>query len=69
MPLIQVTMMEGRTPEQKAAFMRELAAAAMNALGSSPESVRVALYEVSPDHFSVGGESMTSRRAMSAASS
>ncbi len=63
MPLIQVTMMEGRTAEQKATFMRELAAAATSALGSPPESVRVVLYEVSPDHFSVAGESMTSRRA------
>lgn len=62
MPLIHVTMIEGRTQDEKAAFMKALTAAATETLGSRPESVRVVLHEVPSDNFSVAGETMTMRR-------
>ncbi|MCX6458697.1 MAG: 2-hydroxymuconate tautomerase family protein [Actinobacteria bacterium] len=63
MPIISVTMIEGRSSEEKQAFMGALTAAATTTLGSPPESVRVILNEVSSDNFSVAGETMTARRA------
>lgn len=63
MPIIQVTMLEGRSPDQKRDFMARLTSAAVEALGSDPQSVRIVLNEVSPDHFGVAGESMTERQA------
>ena len=63
MPLIQVTLVEGRTPEQKQDFVRQVTAAAVAALGSAPESVRIVLQEVDPDNWVVAGETMAQRRA------
>lgn len=63
MPFVQVTMIEGRTVEQKHALMRELTDATVSALGVQPESVRVALYEVSADDWAAGGTPMSVLRA------
>jgi 4-oxalocrotonate tautomerase len=55
MPMIQVTMLEGRTVEQKHALIRELTDAAVRALGVPAERVRVALNVVTPDEWGIGG--------------
>ena len=55
MPFIQVTLLEGRTPEQKHELMRRLTEATTEALGGDPGRVRVALYEVSGDEWAIGG--------------
>jgi 4-oxalocrotonate tautomerase len=47
-------MLSGRTPEQKAALIRELAEGAVRALGVSEQSIRVLLTEVEPAHWGVG---------------
>lgn len=59
MPFIQVTLMEGRTIEQKHELMKKLTQAVVDSLGSDPARVRVALYEVSTDEWAVGGEAMS----------
>lgn len=64
MPIIQVTLIEGRTTDQKRALASQLTAAACESLGSSPESVRVIVYEVGAEDFSVAGVTMAERRAM-----
>lgn len=56
MPFIQVTMLEGRTIEQKHDLMRRLTAAAAEAIGGDPQRIRVAIYEVTPDEWAIGGE-------------
>ncbi len=66
MPVIQVTMLEGRTPEQKRDFMERLTTAAVEALGSKPESVRVIFNEVGPDNFGVAGVPMSASRGPTA---
>ena len=65
MPVIQVTMLEGRTSEQKREFMARLTSAATEALGSNPESVRVILTEVTADHFAVAGVPISERASKS----
>jgi 4-oxalocrotonate tautomerase len=59
MPFIQVTMLEGRTVEQKHELMRLLTDATASALGGDPERIRVAIYEVSKDEWAIGGVPMS----------
>ena len=63
MPFIQVTMMEGRTVEQKHELMQRLTDAVVESIGSDPSRVRVAIYEVTPDDWAVGGEAMSKIQA------
>ncbi|KTE22762.1 4-oxalocrotonate tautomerase [Sphingopyxis sp. H050] len=63
MPIIEVTLLEGRTPEAKEALIAELTAAAVTAIGAPVESVRVILREIPPAHFAVAGQSIAARRA------
>lgn len=62
MPFIQVTMLEGRTVEQKHALMKGVTEAVNDALGNKPENVRIAIYEVSKDEWAVGGVPMSQLR-------
>ncbi len=55
MPFITVEMIEGRTAEQKETLIRLLTDAAITALGSPPETVRVLLHENSAANWGVGG--------------
>jgi 4-oxalocrotonate tautomerase len=56
MPLIQVTMVEGRTVEQKHALIRNLSDTLAETLDIPLERVRVAIYEVSADEWGIGGQ-------------
>jgi 4-oxalocrotonate tautomerase len=55
MPLIQVTLVEGRPPELVRRLLAELTEAAVQALDAPPESVRVIVSEVPARHWAVGG--------------
>jgi 4-oxalocrotonate tautomerase len=55
MPFIQVTMLEGRSVEQKHALIRQLTDATAEILGGDAQRIRVALYEVSSDDWGIGG--------------
>ncbi|HSW05174.1 2-hydroxymuconate tautomerase [Aquabacterium sp.] len=55
MPLIQVTLLEGRSADMKAALIFRLTEAAVDAIGAPRESIRVILQEVPPAHWGVGG--------------
>ena len=57
MPLIHVTLLEGRSPEAKAALIHRLTDAAAEAIAAPRETVRVILQEVPPAHWGVGGVS------------
>lgn len=65
MPFIQVTMLQGRTIEQKHALIKRLTEATAEALGSEPARIRVAIYEVSADEWGVGGEPISKARPQS----
>lgn len=56
MPLIQVTMVEGRTIEQKHALIRNLSSTMAETLGVPLERIRVAIYEITADEWGIGGE-------------
>ncbi|NOU34877.1 MAG: 2-hydroxymuconate tautomerase family protein [Polyangiaceae bacterium] len=55
MPLVEVTLIEGRTKEQKVALMRALTDAVESTVGAPRESIRVVLREVPPENWAVGG--------------
>ena len=55
MPIIEVTLLAGRTQEKKLALMRALTKAAIETLDAAPESVRVMIWEIPPENFAVNG--------------
>ncbi|MEH6542981.1 MAG: 2-hydroxymuconate tautomerase [Porticoccaceae bacterium] len=57
MPIIEVTMLEGRSKEQKADLIAELTDAAIRAVDAPRQAVRVILREIPPEHFGVAGKS------------
>ncbi|TCK21652.1 4-oxalocrotonate tautomerase [Pseudonocardia endophytica] len=63
MPLIQVTLARGRSPEQLKALGEALTKAAEESIGAKPEAVRVVLNECEAEHWFVGGESLAELRA------
>ena len=59
--LIKVTMMVGRTAEQKAELIRRLTDAAARHLDWPLDDVRVIIYEVSKDDWGIAGRSVAER--------
>ena len=56
MPILDVSLLAGRSPEKKAALIRALTDATERVLGVPRASIRVLLREVPPGHWGVGGE-------------
>lgn len=63
MPIIEVSLLEGRLPEAKERLIQALTNAAIEAIGAPRESVRVILREMAPTHFAVGGQSFAAKAA------
>ncbi|NQY87624.1 MAG: 4-oxalocrotonate tautomerase [Gammaproteobacteria bacterium] len=57
MPLIQVTIIEGRTLEQKNSFFEKVTAVAVETLNVKEAQVRVVINEVPATHWAIGGVS------------
>jgi 4-oxalocrotonate tautomerase len=55
MPIIDVTLLEGRSHEQKQKLVAKITDAAVEALGAPRDAVRIILREVPKHHFAVGG--------------
>jgi 4-oxalocrotonate tautomerase len=55
MPTIRVEMFEGRTTEQKQAFVKAITEATVATLGGSPESVDVLIFDVKKSDWATGG--------------
>jgi 4-oxalocrotonate tautomerase len=62
-PLVQITLARGRTPEQLAALGEKVTAAVSEAVGAPAGNVRVVVTECEPEHWFVGGESLAELRA------
>lgn len=67
MPFVQVTMVAGRTAEQKHALIAQVSAAVASALDTPVERVRVAIYEVTADEWGIGGQPYAAVRGANAA--
>jgi 4-oxalocrotonate tautomerase len=55
MPIIQITLIEGRTDEQKSEMYKEVTEAICRTLGTPRENVRIMLNEIPAQHFAVAG--------------
>jgi 4-oxalocrotonate tautomerase len=55
MPIIEVTLLEGRSQETKQRLIDALTNAAIEAVGAPRENVRVMIWEIPPQNFAVGG--------------
>ena len=62
MPFIQVTILEGRTPEQKERLIEQLSKTASDVLEAPMETVRVHLQETAATHWGIAGKSVAKRR-------
>lgn len=61
MPLVQITMAEGRTPEHKRALLAAVTQAIHDSIGAPIESVRAWVVEVEPSAFMAAGELLSER--------
>jgi 4-oxalocrotonate tautomerase len=55
MPFVEVTLIAGRTKEQKRKLFEAITAAVVEHADVKPEAVRVVLREVPAEHWAVGG--------------
>lgn len=61
MPLIEVTLVEGRSPDQLRALISGLTRAASDAVDAPLESVRVVVREVPATHWAAGDLTIAER--------
>jgi 4-oxalocrotonate tautomerase len=61
MPLLQVSLIEGRSAERMQELIRALCATVVETLDVRAESVRVILTEVPAAHWGIGGVSKAAR--------
>ncbi len=62
MPLIEVTLVEGRSPEQLRTLITALTDAAETAVSAPRDTVRVVLREVPATHWAAGDVTIAERR-------
>lgn len=62
MPLVEVTLVEGRSPDQLRTLISTLTDAVESSLGAARDSVRVVLREVPPTHWAAGDVTIAERR-------
>lgn len=69
MPIISVTIAEGRSVEKKRALIRALTNAAVESFEVRPEQVRIMLNELPLDHYAVAGITFGEKAEADAAAS
>jgi len=57
MPIANIQILAGRPAEAKRALLQAVTAAIVESLQVKPESVRVIVQEVPPEHWGIGGVS------------
>lgn len=62
MPLVEVTLVEGRSSDQLRTLISALTDAVESSLGAARDSVRVVLREVPPTHWAAGDVTIAERR-------
>ena len=62
MPHIQITLLEGRTPEQKRKIVERITDTIVEEIGTSRDAVTVTFVDVSPASFAQGGVLMLDRQ-------
>jgi 4-oxalocrotonate tautomerase len=55
MPIVTIKMLEGRDKEKKRKLIKNVSDVIIDTLEVPPESVRVILEEMDPDHYGIAG--------------
>ena len=63
MPVVEVTLVEGRAPEQLRAMIGAITTAVAETVAAPRESIRVFIREVPTTHFAAGDVTIAERRA------
>lgn len=63
MPLIEVSIARGRSPEQLRSLIHELHLAAEKAVGAVPDNTTVIIREIEHEHWSRGNQTIAERNA------
>lgn len=63
MPLIEVSIARGRTPEQLRSLIGALHSAAETSVGALPENTTVIVREIDHEHWSRGNQTIAERNA------
>ncbi|MGH9500225.1 MAG: 2-hydroxymuconate tautomerase [Terriglobales bacterium] len=61
MPLVQITMLSGRTADQKRKLAQRITDAMVEEAGAKREAIVVAFHEVSKDSYASGGVLMADK--------
>lgn len=56
MPIVQINLVEGRSPVQKLNLIRDVTQAVVRNCEVRPDQVRILLTEYPPHHWAIGGE-------------
>ncbi|SFO37496.1 MULTISPECIES: tautomerase family protein [Actinomadura] len=63
MPLVHISLAEGRPPDQVRALIGEVHDAVVRATGTDPARVRVLVHELPSTHWAAGGVTLAEREA------
>lgn len=55
MPIVQINLLEGRTPEQKRALVKSVTQAICESADSTPDKVRIIINDMSHGDYAIGG--------------
>ncbi len=58
MPMVQITMLQGRTAEQKRKIAKRVTDALVEEAGAKREGIMIAFHEVPKESYASGGELM-----------
>ena len=61
MPMVQITMLEGRTTDQKRKIAKRITDALVEEGGARREAIAIAFHEVARESYASGGELMTDK--------
>jgi 4-oxalocrotonate tautomerase len=62
MPIVQITMLQGRTADQKRKIAKRVTDALVEEAGAKREAIAVAFNEVSSESYALGGELMADKK-------
>jgi 4-oxalocrotonate tautomerase len=62
MPIVEVTMVEGRSKKLKTSLIREITDAVERSISAPRQTIRVILREVPAEHFAVAGVAKSEER-------
>ncbi len=63
MPIITVSILEGRTAEQKRALVENITQAVVAAIAAPPEDVRIIINDMKPENYAIAGLPVLDYRA------